>query len=56
MSDEAFAVLTVFIISALLVIILTVGYVWSNEKIEMAKAGLQQCVVEGYIIWKKECK
>jgi len=30
-------------------------YTKSNTKIEMAKAGLQQCIEHSTIIWRKDC-
>lgn len=28
----------------------------NNGNLEMAKTGLQQCMVNGHILWQKECR
>ena len=42
-----------FLMGAILIIGFSID---SCEKSNMAKAGLQQCVVQDKIIWQKECK
>ena len=38
------------------IVITSVAWINHSASVEKAKAGLQECVEEGIVLWKKECK
>lgn len=42
------------VLGNMMLILILITYYWHEE--QLAKQGLQQCVVESRTIWQKECK
>lgn len=55
MSNATFTRTIIAAAVALIVLITTIGAINNHHEALMAKAGLQQCLVDGQVLWQKEC-